>query len=29
LLNLTGCMDQTAKNYKTYYENNDASACLF
>lgn len=29
LLNLTGCMDESAKNYKSYYENNDAAACQF
>lgn len=29
LLNLTGCMDEAAKNYKSYYENNDAAACRF
>jgi hypothetical protein len=29
LLNLTGCMDETAKNYKSYYVNSDATACQF
>ena len=29
LLNLTGCMDETATNYKSYYENNDPAACRF
>ena len=29
LLNLTGCMDATAKNYKSYFVNNDAAACQF
>lgn len=29
LLNLTGCMDESAKNYKSYYENNDSAACQF
>jgi hypothetical protein len=29
LLDLTGCMDETATNYKSYYENNDPAACRF
>lgn len=29
LLNRTGCMDNTAKNYKSYYENSAAAACRF
>jgi hypothetical protein len=27
ILDLTGCMDPAASNYKSYYVNNDASAC--
>ena len=27
LLNLTGCMDPEARNYKSYYINGDESAC--
>lgn len=29
LLNLKGCMDPSAKNYKNYYVGNDASSCKF
>jgi hypothetical protein len=29
LLNLCGCMDKTAKNYKSYFVKNDAAACLY
>ena len=29
LLNLVGCMDKKAKNYKTYFEKNDAAACRY
>ena len=29
LLNLTGCMDQKAKNFKTYHVNRDDSKCLY
>jgi len=28
-LNLVGCMDKKAKNYKSYYEKDDASACRY
>ncbi len=29
LLNLCGCMDKTAKNYKSYFVKNDAAACVY
>jgi hypothetical protein len=29
LLNLAGCMDRKAKNYKSYYEKNDPAACRY
>lgn len=29
LLNLCGCMDKKAKNYKSYYVKNDPAACVF
>lgn len=29
LLNLVGCMDQKASNYKSYYEKDDPSACRY
>jgi len=29
LLNLVGCMDKKAKNYKTYYEKDDPKACQY
>jgi len=29
LLNLCGCMDKDAKNYKTYFVKNDADACVY
>lgn len=29
LLNLCGCMDEKAKNYKTYYVKNDAKQCQY
>jgi len=29
LLNLKGCTDPEAKNYKTYYLEPDADSCLF
>jgi len=29
LLNLSGCMDRKAKNYKAYYVNADAKACRY
>ena len=29
LLNLVGCMDKKAKNYKTYFEKNDPAACRY
>jgi hypothetical protein len=29
LLNLVGCMDKKAKNYKSYYEKGDPSACRY
>lgn len=29
LLNLKGCMDPKATNFKTYYVNNDLSSCIF
>lgn len=29
LLNLSGCMDANARNYKSYYVNNDAAACEY
>ena len=29
LLNLVGCMDKKAKNYKTYFEKNDPTACRY
>jgi hypothetical protein len=29
LLNLVGCMDKMAKNYKTYFEKNDPAACRY
>ncbi len=29
LLNLAGCMDRKAKNYKSYYEENDPAACRY
>ena len=29
LLNLSGCMDKKAKNYKSYYVKNDPSKCQF
>ena len=29
LLNLVGCMDKKAKNYKTYYEKDDPKSCQY
>jgi hypothetical protein len=29
LLNLAGCMDRKAKNYKSYYEKDDPKSCLY
>jgi hypothetical protein len=29
LLNLAGCMDQKANNYKSYFEKNDPAACRY
>lgn len=29
ILNLSGCMDASAKNYKSYFVNSDAAACRF
>ena len=29
LLNLVGCMDKKAKNYKTYYEKDEPAACRY
>ena len=29
LLDLCGCMDKTANNYKSYYVKNDAAACVY
>jgi len=29
LLNLVGCMDRKAKNYKTYFEKDDPAACRY
>jgi len=29
LLNLCGCMDENAKNYKSYYVKNDPDACVY
>ena len=29
LLNLAGCMDKKAKNYKAYFEAEDKTACKY
>ena len=29
LLNLVGCMDKKAKNYKTYFEKDDPKSCQY
>jgi len=29
LMNLKGCMDKTAKNYKSYYVKSDPKACVY
>jgi hypothetical protein len=29
LLNLVGCTDRKAKNYKSYYERSDPAACRY
>jgi hypothetical protein len=29
LLNLVGCRDQKAKNYKSYFEKDDSASCVY
>jgi hypothetical protein len=29
LLNLVGCMDQKARNYKSYFEKDDRASCRY